>query len=450
MVALAMGIALAELFLPVFNDLARKNLSIPYLDSWGTMVALKGIVGIAGLVAGSYPAAVLLRIQPVEVLKGQKGIGGRNLGSRVLMVVQYGLTITLMISAAMMFQQLRYVKEKDLGYREEQVVVVPAMVRNADTVSNRYKAEISRSPWILNATISDRAFTTGANTKRLESESGERVQARIVQIDHDYLETLKIQLIAGRNFTPASSSLKSYALVNEKLAGMLGWEDPVGKTLKQEAWEQLGELTFIGVVKDFHFDSLRGEIKPLLLHTGPRSWGPFVMIRIQPEDIAGSIAFLKETWEVVVPESPFLYSFLEDNLARQYRNEDRWFRITGYTFLFAILISCLGLLGLASLSVTRRTREVGIRKALGGSVPRLVLLLSGEFAKLVLVANLLAWPVAYYVTNRWLQNFAYRIDPEPEIFIFCGALALGTAMLAVGVQSVKAALANPVDALRYE
>ena len=184
LVALAMGIALAELFLPVFNDLARKNLSIPYLDSWGTMVALKGIVGIAGLVAGSYPAAVLLRIQPVEVLKGQKGIGGRNLGSRVLMVVQYGLTITLMISAAMMFQQLRYVKEKDLGYREEQVVVVPAMVRNADTVSNRYKAEISRSPWILNATISDRAFTTGANTKRLESESGERVQARIVQIDH--------------------------------------------------------------------------------------------------------------------------------------------------------------------------------------------------------------------------------------------------------------------------
>ena len=450
LVALAMGIALAELFLPVFNDLARKNLSIPYLDSWGTMVALKGIVGIAGLVAGSYPAAVLLRIQPVEVLKGQKGIGGRNLGSRVLMVVQYGLTITLMISAAMMFQQLRYVKEKDLGYREEQVVVVPAMVRNADTVSNRYKAEISRSPWILNATISDRAFTTGANTKRLESESGERVQARIVQVDHDYLETLKIQLIAGRNFTPASSSLKSYALVNEKLAGMLGWEDPVGKTLKQEAWEQLGELTVIGVVKDFHFDSLRGEIKPLLLHTGPRSWGPFVMIRIQPEDIAGSIAFLKETWEVVVPESPFLYSFLEDNLARQYRNEDRWFRITGYTFLFAILISCLGLLGLASLSVTRRTKEVGIRKALGGSVPRLVLLLSGEFAKLVLVANLLAWPVAYYVMNGWLQNFAYRIDPEPEIFIFCGALALGTAMLAVGVQSMKAALANPVEALRYE
>lgn len=450
MVALAMGIALAELFLPVFNDLARKNLSIPYMDSWGTMVALMGTVGIAGLVAGSYPAAVLLRIQPVEVLKGQKGIGGRNLGSRVLMVVQYGLTITLMISAAMMFQQLKYVKEKDLGYREEQVVVVPAMVRNADTVSERYKAEISRSPRILNATVSDRAFTTGAYTTRLESENGERVQARVVRVDQDYLETLKIRLIAGRNFTPASSSRKSYALVNEKLAGMLGWEEPVGKTLKQEAWEQLGEPTVIGVVKDFHFDSLRGEIKPLLLHTGPRSWGPFVLIRIHPEDIAGSIAFLKETWEAVVPDSPFLHSFLEDNLARQYQNEDRWFRITGYTFLFAILISCLGLLGLTCLAVTRRTREVGIRKVLGGSVTNLSFLLSGEFIKLVIVANLLAWPVAYYVMNKWLQNFAYRIDPEPAIFILCGVLAAGIALVTVGTQSMKAALANPVDVLRNE
>ncbi len=452
MIALAMGIALAELFLPVFNDLARKNLSIPYMDSWGTMVALMGIVGIAGLVAGSYPAAVLLRIQPVEVLKGQKGIGGRNLGSRVLVVVQYGLTITLMISAAMMFQQLRFVKERDLGYRAEQVVVVPAMVRNADTVSERYKAEISGSPRILNATISDRAFTSGTHSTRLESESGERVQARIVRIDHDYLETLKIQLIAGRNLTPASSGLKLYALVNEKLAGMLGWEgkDPVGKTLKQEAWEQLGEPTVIGVVKDFHFDSLRGEIKPLLLHTGPRSWGPFVLIRIQPEDIAGSIAFLKETWEAVAPDSPFLHSFLEDNLARQYQNEDRWFRITGYTFLFAILISCLGLLGLTSLAVARRTREVGIRKVLGGSVATLSFLLSGEFIKLVLVANLLAWPAAYYVMNEWLQNFAYRIDPEPVVFILCGILALGIALLTVGAQSMMAALANPVDTLRYE
>ncbi len=149
-------------------------------------------------------------------------------------------------------------------------------------------------------------------------------------------------------------------------------------------------------------------------------------------------------------DQPFQYSFLDENLSRQYRNEDRWIRITGYTFLFAILISCLGLLGLASLSVARRTKEVGIRKVLGASVSNLVLLLSGEFAKLVVVANLLAWPAAYYVMNRWLQDFAYRIDPGPEIFILCGVLALGVALLTVGAQSMKAALANPVDALRYE
>ncbi len=451
MFALVMGIALAEMFLPVFNDLARKNLSISYLDSWGTTLMLLGLVGIAGLAAGSYPAVVLPRLHAVEVLKGQVRIGGRNVGTRALVVVQYALSIALMISAAMMVQQLNYLREKDLGYREEQVVVVPAMVANSDAVSERYKVEVSKSPRVVSATISDRAFTTGSRGIGMEKEDGERLRVRVIRVDPDYLETLKIQLVAGRNFSPTSpSDPQSFALVNEKLAGMLGWEDPVGKTLKNLDWEKLGELTVIGVVRDFHIDSLHRGIQPLLLHTGPRSYGPFVLIRIQPEDIAGTIAFLKKTWEAVALDQPFQYSFLEDNLVRQYQNEDRWIRITGYTFLFAILISCLGLLGLASLSVTRRTKEVGIRKVLGASVSNLVLLLSGEFAKLVVVANLLAWPAAYYVMNRWLQDFAYRIDPGPEIFILCGVLALGIALLTVGAQSMKAALANPVDALRYE
>ena len=451
LIALAMAVALAEMFLPVFNGLARKNLSIPYLDSWRTVLVFLCFAGIAGLVAGSYPAVVLPNLHTVEVLKGRVRLGGRNVVTRVLVVVQYALSIALMISGAIMIRQLNYTREKDLGYREELVVVVPAMVVDSDAFSERYKEEVLRSPRVVSATISDRAFTTGYSAIGLEKEDGKRLYVRVIRIDADYLRTMDIQLVAGRNIPPTSSSdSTSYALVNEKLAGMLGWEDPVGKTLENLGWDQLGEPTVIGLVKDFHFESLYRNIEPLLLHTGPRSWGPFVLIRIQPEDIAGTIAFLQKTWESVASDEPFHYSFLEDNLARQYRNEDRWFRITGYTFLFAILISCLGLLGLASLSVTRRTKEVGIRKALGGSVPRLVLLLSGEFAKLVLVANLLAWPVAYYVMNGWLQNFAYRIDPEPEIFIFCGALALGTAMLAVGVQSMKAALANPVDALRYE
>ena len=445
--AFAIGIALAEMFLPVFNELARKNLAIPYLDSWGTALVLSGMVCIVGLAAGSYPALVLPRLQTADVLKGLVRIGGRNAGSRVLVVVQYGLCMALMIGAAIIYRQLDYVREKDLGYRKEQVVVVPA----SDIFSERYKAEISKYHRIVAATVSDRAFTTGFFRLGMKNKDGVRIPVRVIKIDHDYLEALNIQLISGTNISPATSAhSKPYALVNQKLAGMLGWEDPVGKTLKNLEWENLGEPTIAGVVRDFHFDSMRKEIEPLLLHAGPKAFGPFVLIRIQPEDIAGTIAFLEKTLETVAPDEPFQYSFLEDNLARQYRNEDRWFRITAYTFLFAILISCLGLLGLASLSVTRRTREVGIRKVLGGSVSNLSLLLSSEFVKLVLVANLLAWPVAYYVMNGWLQNFAYRIDPEPGIFILCGVLALGIAMLTVGAQSVKAAMANPVDALRYE
>ncbi len=447
LLALAIAIAMAEMFLPVFNDLARKNLSISYSDSWGTVLALLGMACIAGLAAGSYPALVLPRLQTVDVLKGQVRLGGRYAGSRVLVVVQYGLCIALMISAAIIYQQLDYVREKDLGYREEQVVVVPV----SDFFSKRYKSEISRYHRVLGATVSDRAFTTGIFRSGMKKEDGVRIPVRVIKIDHDYLNTLKIPLIAGTNISPTSSShSKPYALVNEKLAKLLGWQDPVGKILKNFEWENLGGPTVAGIVRDFHFDSMRKEIEPLLLHTGPKAFGPFVLIRIQPGDIAGTIAFLEKTWEAVASDEPFRYSFLEDNLARQYRNEDRWFRITGYTFLFAILISCLGLLGLASLSVTRRTREIGIRKALGGSVSNLALLLSGEFVKLVVVANLLAWPAAYYVTNRWLQNFAYRIDPEPEVFILCGILALVIALLTVGAQSMNAALANPADALRYE
>ena len=326
LVALAMGIALAEMFLPAFNDLARKNLDMPYLDSWGTPLALLGMVCIVGLAAGSYPALVLPRLQTVDVLKGHVRFGRRNAGSRALVAVQNALSIALMIGAAMMFQQLNYVREKDLGYRKEQVVVIPV----SDDYSDLYKIEVSRSHRVISATVSDRAFTTGDATLGVETKDGERFGVRVIRIDPDFLKTMDIQLVAGRDIpSPSTPGQRVSALVNEKLAGMLGWEDPIGKTLKLPA---LREPTVVGIVRDFHFDSMHLEIKPLVLHTGMGTFGPFLLIRIKPADIAGTIAFLEKTWEKVAPDEPFNYSFLEDNLARQYRNEDRWFRITGYTF----------------------------------------------------------------------------------------------------------------------
>ena len=275
LIALAMAVALAEMFLPVFSGLARKNLSIPYLDGWGTALVLSGMVFIVGLAAGSYPALVLPGLQTVDVLKGQLRIGGRNAGSRALVVGQYAMSISLMIGAAMMFRQLNYVRDKDLGYREEQVVIVRGMVSNADAVCARYKAEIAKSPGVVSATISDRAFTTGYNVVPMEKVNGDRLNVRVIQIDRDYLETLDIRLVAGRNIPPASSSdSTSYALANEKLAGMLDWGETVGKTLRNPAWRNLGEPTIIGVVGDFHFDSMRKEIQPLLLHDDPGHSAP--------------------------------------------------------------------------------------------------------------------------------------------------------------------------------
>ncbi len=442
-----LGVALAEMFLPIFNGLVRRELNITYFGDGFFFLFLFVIVIAVGLLAGSYPAAVLSRLQPVSALKGGIRIGGRSRMTRTLIVLQYTASIALMICTGVMFEQQHYVRNRNLGYDQEQVVVVYARDKK---LADRYKQEILKAPDVLNATIADRAFTSGSNTTVCKLPDGTVFSVRVLGVDPDYLSTLRIPLLAGRNFSKAHPTDREQAvLINESLAQKLKMDNPVGQLLPGFGWSDMKPV-IIGIVDDFHIDSLHKRIQPQVLQMKRLNSGPYLLIRIQPEDVSGTLAFLEKTWQEVAPNRFFAHWLLDTALDRQYRNEQRWQRVLIYSALFAITISCLGLLGLASLAVAQRTKEVGIRKVLGASVGHLVGLLSKDFVKLLIAANVIAWPVAYWAMDKWLANFAYRTELKVGVFILAGGLAICIALLTVGLQTFNAARRNPVDALRHE
>lgn len=447
LIALLLGVAMAELFLPIFNGLIQRNLNISYFNDAFFLSLLFIIVLTVGFLAGSYPAAVLSNFQPISALKGEKRVGRRNYFTRALIVLQYTASIALIICTTTMVKQQHYVSNQYLGYNQEQVLVVWPDNRE---IANLYKQELLKHPQILNATVTDRAFTTGSSSTGATLPDGTRIDVRILGVDPDYLTTLKIPLLQGRNFsTDHPSDAKNSIVINESFAKRLGMKNPIGHVLDKFGWMSMNP-TIIGVVKDFHFDSLHRKIQPLALQMKHFSWGPFVLIRTKPGHLAETVETLKTTYAQIAPNKLFTQWFLDQRLDRQYQEEQRWQQVLTYSSIFTIAISCLGLLGLASLAVSRRTKEIGIRKVLGASVPNLVNLLTIDFIKLLIVANIIAWPIAYYTMDKWLTNFAYHIELGIGIFALSGAIALIVALLTVGTQTLKAARNNPIDALRYE
>jgi len=451
--ALGLGLALAELFLPVFNGLIEKELNIAYFYDGSMMPIIVGIVVAVGLVAGGYPAVVLSRFQVIDSLKGQTHIGGRSNMTRTLVVLQYSASVVLLICTGVIVEQQHYMSHKDLGFDKEQVIVVQISGMGADEnqIAERYKQAVLTYSQVIVATVADRNLTNDRVVLGYRPPGGSEIRLWHIRIDPEYVQTMDLTILGGRNFNANRPTDQSGGvLVNEALVKAIGLHDPIGKTLKGYNISALKEPTIIGVVQDFHVASLREEIPPLLLHM-KKFWGnPKIMIRVRTDDISGTLALLKDTWEIVAPHRQFRHTFLNEDLERMYRNEQRWQDILTYSALFATFISCLGLLGLASLAVERRKKEIGIRKVLGASVPNLVNLLSIDFAKLLLAANIIAWPVAYLAMGEWLSDFAYRIDLGIGIFALTGALTLGIAMLTVCAQTLKSAQANPVDALRNE
>ncbi len=449
LLALILGLVLAELFLPVFNNLMGGAVAI--VPSWELVVALMGILVFVGLAAGSYPALILSKFQPISVFKGNTRTRRRKPFTRALVIVQYALSIVLMIGTGIMAQQLDYLQSKSLGYTSEQVVVLD---KATPETPQRLRDALRGHDRIVNIAGGGYSFVNSQEQRGHRLPNGKSITIWTMWIDEAYLKTLGIGLKMGRNFSPEFPSDPQRAvIVNEKLVDIFGWDNPIGQPFPVLNKKEPHQV--VGVVKNFHFESLHNEIEPIAFYNSigdsPGDRGPSViLVRIRPEDVNGSIELLRETWKKIAPDRPFSIAFLDQQVNRQYHAEQQWLQIVWYASGFGILIACLGLFGLASLSVSQRTKEIGIRKVLGASVSEITALLSREFVLLLTIANLIAWPIAYWAMGQWLNSFAYRIEPGIKIYLLCSLLAVVIALCTISLQAIRAARSNPVDALRYE
>lgn len=471
LVALVLGVVLAELFLPTFNGLAQKRLSLGLFSDWTLLPALVGLTLITAFLAGMYPALLLSRLYPADSLRGNVRLGGRSRLIQGLVVVQFAISVALVVSTLVISSQMRYISGHNLGYDRNLVLTFPTGTsgENSAQLVSRFRNELSGEPEVVSVTGYSFGFgdswlrvshgddgmniNIGEDITSPRPSEGRGLAANyfyVNWIDPYYLSTMGIAVSQGRDFaTNIPSDAEGAILVNQTATKAFGWDDPIGKQLPAG----FQQARVVGVVEDFNFYPLHRRIEPLVFHL-PRhdhlSSMYEIAVRIRGDDIAKTLSLLERTWSGVSGGMPFDYDFLDQRVAEQYAAEQRWMNIVQYSSIFSLLIACLGLFGLTSLAVAKRTKEVGIRKVLGASVSRIVTMFASDFFKLVLVANLLAWPVGYLLMHRWLQDFAYHAGLTVTTFILAGVLSLGIALLTVGLQAVKAALANPVETLRYE
>ncbi|GAB4027585.1 ABC transporter permease [Spirosoma gilvum] len=454
-IALVLAVGLVYLTLPLFNELAGKELTFNFSTKPWLLPGLLLLGVVVGVLAGSYPAFFLSSFRPVQVLKGTKFTGDRkSIGLRSgLVVVQFFISITLMIGTTVVYRQLSYIQNKRLGYEKDQVLVLPEtwqLGKQAEVFRNL----VMQDSRVVNVSTSGYlpAGPSYNNNYMIypETRSTQLIKALRYEVDYNYIPTLGMQMAYGRNFSKGYGTDSSGVILNETAARTFGWKgNALGHTITHtENDGKLGTYRVIGVVKDFHFRSMHEAIAPLVMVLGRNSGA--VIVKIKTKDISGLLATLKKQWEQLTTEAPFAYSFLDERFNSTYLAEQKTGRILGIFAGLTIFVACLGLFGLATFMAEQRTKEIGVRKVLGASVPSLVGLLSKDFLKLVAIAIVLASPVAWYAMNRWLQDFAYKIDIEWWMFAVAGVLAVGIALLTVSFQSIKAALMNPVKSLRAE
>ena len=442
------AVLLVGLLQPIFNELTGKSFDTFFLSPT-QLVMLAGITFVTGILAGSYPAFFLSSLKPIQSLKGSIKLGPGNIRLRkALVVFQFTLTIALMVSTMVVYLQIRYVQEKNPGYDRENLVISPLF---GDLYGKR---EVMKEMLLQSSAIQSVAFADnhphniGRSSGDLNwpgKQEGQTVNVTPLSVGYDFLETMKINLKDGRNFSTDYASDSIAYIVNEATAKLMGMEDPVGQEI--EFW--LGKGPIVGVVKDFHFTSMHQQIKPLVMMAMPEN-AAGVLIRTVSGQNREAISALEQVAQEINPEYAVEYQFLDEAYGELYKNEQLMGKLAWVATGFVIFISCLGLSGLSLFMAEQRTKEIGVRKVMGASVGGLVALLSKDFLKLVLIGFVLAVPIGFYAMTRWLESFAYRIPIEWWVFGLAGATATLIALVTVGGQSVKAALANPVDSLRME
>jgi putative ABC transport system permease protein len=416
------------------------------------ILGLIGLLALVAFAAGSYPALFLSSFQTITVLTGRlkAGVAGSRIRS-VLVTFQFTISIGLIIGSIIAFSQLGYMKQKRLGFDKEQIVVMRLVGDSIKASIPSIKAELTAYSSIIDVAASSHVPGKMAGQHAVLPQGYSLTQTQSmanISVNADFIPLMGIQIVEGRNFSHeiASDPMDSI-LINETAARRYDWKNPVGKTIYFMPKDT--NKTVIGVVRDYHLRSLHHKIRPLYIDNDPSNFR-YVSIKIKPDNISETLRYLRKKWAEIAPAQTFDYFFLDESFGQQYRADEKLVVIfSNFTFL-AIFIACLGLFGLASFTAEQRTKEIGIRKALGATEPNIVLRLSREFIKWVLIANIIAWPLAYLAMNRWLQNFAYRISIGIGTFILAALLALLIALLTVGYQAVRAARANPVDSLRYE
>jgi putative ABC transport system permease protein len=414
------------------------------------ILAIIGVTVFTGFAAGSYPAVILSGYKPVKILKGHINREIRGfLFRKILVVAQFSFSIILIVGTLVIFNQLNFLKTQEVGYNKEQIVTIH-LREGSEKFYQQFKNQLLMESRIRGVSGMEAQLPFfGWRTPDSHWEGKDPDNHGDIcfnHIDYDFLETLDIEIVEGRQFSRDFSSDANSFIVNETLANLMGTTFVIGKRLMIN--EETGPV--IGVMKDFIFNRPDlEEVQPLAFMLGSDKVS-FVIIKIQEGDIASTLDFIDKTWKKTVPMFPFAYSFLDSDFDQSFRAVERLSKLSTTSTSISIFIACLGLLGLAAYTAQQRTKEIGIRKVFGASASKIVLMLSREFIKWVIIANVIAWPVAFFVMSRWLQNFAYRITLSLWIFILSALLALVLAMLTASFQVLKAATANPVDSLRYE
>ncbi len=449
LIAFAIAILLTVTLLPFFNQLANKKLSLAYLSDWYLYAGYFLLLLVTSFISGFYPSLVLSAFQPVKVLYSRQKLMSKNYLTKGLIVLQFALAIFLIIGTIAINSQLDFLLHKDLGYDSKNLVRIQLPnIKQSNQLPALFKNELANKSNIIGV-----AARNGGRNISGAKANGKNIMIENNKIDNKFLPTFKIPVIAGRNFSPDYPSDSTHSvIVNENFVKEAGWKlnKVVGKTISFMD-EAKTAVNIIGVIKDYHFASLKEKITPEVFTMNPsfNDYGE-IWIKIKPDDVPQTLSVLQTTYKKLVPYYPYLYQFMDDINAKNYETEAKWKQIISIASSLFIFISCIGLFGLVILSIEQRTKEIGIRKVLGAAVSKIVMLISKEFIVLISIAFVVAVPVGYYFVNKWLQDFAYRINIGWWMFALAGVLVITVALLTIGFQAIKAAIANPVKSLRTE
>jgi len=451
------GLVLANLLLPFFNQLSGRELIFSFAQFPQLSVLIVALVLMVGLLAGCYPALILSGFNTIDVLKAKIKLGGSNIFTKSLVTFQFVLSTALIIGAVIIIQQLHFMQSRNPGFEKENVVQVNALgVANTKEVFALLKHELSKNPEIIGIAGAD----NGLGEHQGMSHDGFDYHGKSINIAQfyvvpDYVPTLGMHLIAGRNFEEnIASDTVNAVIINEAMMKQLGWtqEKSIGQHL--DGYQDYGvrNAEVIGVVQDFNYMDLTNHVEPLMLYQFAASSGTLyhLFIRLRPGNPSNALAALQTAWKKIAPDYPLKYNFLDEDLDRFYKSESRLSNIIGWAGGIAVFLACLGLLGLAALAVVNRTKEIGIRKVLGAPVSTIISLISKDFLKLVIIAFLIATPLTWWLMNKWLQDYVYRVKVEWWVFGLSGVAIVFIALLTVCFQAIKAAISNPVESLRTE